>query len=457
MRATFYQVLGIPPNAKMRQIRVAIRSMLMTATVLPLFKDEKELPDAFKAPNMASDLFCLAHHASLVLLDSRKRGQYDQCLAKNLHRQNINQNRYRTLLQYTGGATRRVGGQNHSLSHGHEGTEHLGLLPVGFKWSCEEYWACIRGVCAYGIVFTLLCLQLFFVWKGLLEPRISKEGIDKLSLMISAGKTAAELGVCVIVVLVLYKLKSRLRAADEIPDDKSVFFDGMTWSMLELSESWRNSDRIFLGEDPIHEDAAWVFRVKMGHLIRGEVGMAAQSAPFRRAWARVVDMAFWGSVCLIPFHFRLFHSVQWLQNPFFATLLWMWLTATSWVLVEAWCLSVLETTLGRCVAGVTLHFRATTFLPVKLDKLTWYSNFPVALKRTWAVWWYGLGAGILPFGVWFTVQFLSSCKNRKETLWDSHADSIVMVHPASIGYTMMGIGLLLGVIAAWSVVFFANV
>ncbi|MES2205743.1 MAG: hypothetical protein V4525_02975 [Pseudomonadota bacterium] len=455
MRATFYQVFGVAPNAKIRQIRVAIRSMMMTATLLPLLKDEHELSATFQSPETASDLFCLAHHATVILLDSQRRAHYDQCLSKNLHKQDLNQSRYRVLLQHTGGATRRVGAPTFSDQRHLKGVDHVGLLAVGFKWPCEEYWSFARGFLIYGILIASVIIQCLWIWKSLWSHVTVDHDFSSLLVALKIGFPLLKILIFIAIILIIYKLSCRLNRPQDFTKDHTGL-DASAWTMLELSNQWRQSDHIFLGDDPIHEEAAWVFKVRMSHIARAEAGMVSTSAPLKRVWAKCVDLSLWGCVCLIPVKAGLFEPlVLFKSEPLIATFLWFWFTVTTWGIIEACLLSTFHTTIGRCVAGVTVHFRATTILPKKNENQSWWANFLTALKRSWAVWWYGMGAGVFPVGIWLVAKFFDSSKKTSESNWDAHADTIVMNHPTLLVYNVIGVFFVLGILIAWALIFFA--
>jgi hypothetical protein len=458
MKATFYQVLGIPPNAKIRQIRTAIRTMIKTATLLSsLPKDD--LPESLQSPEASADLLRLAYYAISVLLDPQKRAQYDQSIAAGAHHHNINRSRYRTLLENTGDAIRRPSSTPNIL-HPTLGKEHLALLPIGFKWMCTDYWTKRHRIISYLLLLCLFATQGLYTYSQWEKHVNHSQGLFPYEQLIQAIQTASALLLIPGVILFLYMFKYQLGAAHHPPplQDEVAIIDSTAWNMLELSTNWEKTDRLFLGEDPFHINACWLFNLRMNQLTRHEKKMWAKDLPWRRFWARTIDMAIWGNICLnLPIYTYFITLINIAHHPFFITLMWIWFSITSWIFIEALILSFIGTTPGRYLAGITLHFHTTSTLPKNFFTLKWYHHFIYSLKRCLAVWWHSLGAGCIPISIWLIIRFLTYRPHiAYETTWDAHSDSIVLSHPIKLSTILLGMAWIFMAILAWMTLCFSN-
>lgn len=453
MKASLYQVLGVPPNAKTRQIRAAIRRLMVTATCLPFISEEESANLAnLSSPDLPSDVLCLSHHAAFILLDQKRRAQYDQCLAKNLHRQNLNQNRYKTLIQYTGGAIRKAPNYAGMGVRVYWGSEHIGVLPIGFGMQTDLYFKRISSISFKILIVGLILFLGFLLFQVVAKPFLALGAEARVSFLMLFVK--AVLIFILPTIAIVWATRKFLYARYRVPHYQSGMIDASIVNMLELCDGWRASDKIFLGEDMPIEDSSWIFKVKMSHLMRVDYMSSARRLPWKRGFAFLIDLSIWWIILFFLSKVVVVNKLIFAGSPMLSSIGAIAMLVFSWLFLEALCLSVINTTLGRVLAGVSHHFMVTHLLAESIGKNSIKTNFNLVCKRAFFIWLYGLGMAIWPVMVCCAGHALYVMQHKDETFWNAAADGIAMTHRVTFLYTFLGILLVISAFSMWVSFFF---
>jgi hypothetical protein len=209
---------------------------------------------------------------------------------------------------------------------------------------------------------------------------------------------------------------------------------------------WRRDRTVFMGTGGPVEDATWLFRLRMAELKRVSAERVSDPQPLMRLFARLFDYGLWGIVLL-----GLFGLVR-LAGPVGAQiatvlthpLLLPIVITLSWIPIEGLLLAQIQTTPGRWLLCVYLHYQVSN--PYAPEELRF--SFAAAARRAVEVWWRGCGAGV-PF-----VSMIAAARAREhisrsgETTWDSQRDCLVTHGPVgSLSLVSLVIGLIASTLA----------
>src|SRR5438552_236536 len=122
--------------------------------------------------------------------------------------------------------------------------------------------------------------------------------------------------------------------------------------------NWRREKSVFLGTDAPHEDASWIFQLRMAELERAKAGRTSEPRPWNRLVARLFDYSIWGLVLALLL--SALHGAGavdddtafWVGHPLFAPIL----ITLSWVPIEVLLIAALQLTPGKWLFGVYLQF-----------------------------------------------------------------------------------------------------
>ena len=201
--------------------------------------------------------------------------------------------------------------------------------------------------------------------------------------------------------------------------------------------NWRREKSVFLGTNQPQEDASWIFQLRMAELERAKAGRTSEPRPWSRLGARLFDYAIWGLVLAVPLsELRAIGAVPdsdavWLGHPLLAP---MMITAT-WVLVEALLIASVQTTPGKWLFGCYLQFSITdAYAPRDMR-----SQFERALKRSFRVWWEGVGCGFALLAPILIAVAYEKLAQDQETDWDFAQDCLVTHGPPGVLNAVTGV------------------
>ena len=201
--------------------------------------------------------------------------------------------------------------------------------------------------------------------------------------------------------------------------------------------NWRREKSVFLGTDAPHEDASWIFQLRMAELERAKASRTSEPRPWSRLAARAFDYAIWGLVLallLSELHGAGFvndNTAFWLGHPLLAPML---ITLT-WVPIEALLIAALQQTPGKWLFGVHLQFSISDAY-ARRDVRTQIER---ALRRSFRVWLSGVACGFpLLAPVLIAIAYEAVAQNG-ETHWDSAEDCLVTHSPAGALNTITGV------------------
>jgi len=190
---------------------------------------------------------------------------------------------------------------------------------------------------------------------------------------------------------------------------------------------WRRDHTVFMGTGGPVEDATWLFRLRMAELKRVSAERVSDPQPWTRFFGRMFDYGVWGVLLL-----GLLGLLRWagpdaaqfanvLGHPLLAPIL---ITA-SWIPVEALLLAQIQTTPGRWLMSVYLHYQVSN--PYAPEELRF--TFAAALRRARDVWWSGCGGGLPLFSMVTVARANEHILRSGETRWDSQRDCLVTHGP----------------------------
>src|SRR5438552_3347233 len=201
--------------------------------------------------------------------------------------------------------------------------------------------------------------------------------------------------------------------------------------------NWRREKSVFLGTDAPHEDASWIFQLRMAELERAKAGRTSEPRPANRLTARLFDYAIWGLVLALLL--STLHGAGvvsddtafWIGHPLFAPIV---ITLT-WIPIEALLIASLQQTPGKWLFGVYLQFSISD----AYARRDVQAQLRRALRRAFRVWWEGVAGGFpLLAPILIAVAYEKIAQNG-ETDWDFAEDCLVTHSPPGALNLMTGV------------------
>jgi DnaJ domain len=419
MKPTLYDSLGLSPTATESEIKAALRR-LVRRYYGKTRAGHADVEEALRFLN----------HASHILGNAARRAEYDAELAENI--------RSESTLTTIGGSLKDDGPSSATAeSEGGASITMLGLprdkappaIDLAPAWGAQL--ADIRRTRA-GQLSSLLIIAFVFllVWHFAL-PADNAAPILKFGL----GLLILVLGVAAAVLWVVHFL-SRSLWRPPVPEGPVTLVEGMI-------PRWRRDRTVFMGPGAPVEDATWLFRLRMAELKRVSAERVSDPQPAMRLFARLFDYALWGMALL-----AILSGLVWagvvpaavqaiLAQPLLAPI---WITA-SWIPVEAFLLTHAQTTPGRWLLCVYLHYEVSN--PYAPEELNF--TYGAAIRRAVDVWWRGCAAWLPVVALVAMARAREHVSRSGETRWDSERDCLVTHGPVgNLNLLTLALGLAAG-------------
>lgn len=406
MKPTLYEALGLSRTAAQSEIKAALRRLVRRYYAKTRAGDA-DVEEALRFLN----------HASHVLGNPGRRAEYDVNLAEN--------SQVEDSLTTPGGSqksdaahvSKSETGRSQAVSeHAVQREKPSSSVELARGWSAQL--AEFRRTRAGQLTGLLIGAFVFLMaWQYAL-PSISGAGTLKFGLLL----LAVVLGTASVVFAVVHLL---CRSAWPLPAVENVN------SLVEgMIPRWRRDRTVFIGADVPVEDATWLFRLRMAELKRVSAERVSDPQPAMRLLARMFDYALWGMTVIGVPSLLVWLGVapaaldETLGHPLLAPI---WITAT-WIPVEALLLTQVQTTPGRWLLCVYLHYAVSnSYSPEELR-----FTFGAAIRRAAAVWWRGCAGWLPVVSLVVMARAREHVKRAGETTWDSERDCLVTHGP--VGY-----------------------
>jgi hypothetical protein len=418
MKPTLYEALGLSQTAAESEIKAALRRLV-----------RRYYAKTRAGHTVVEEALRFLNHASHVLGDPVRRAEYDSELAKGVSTESA----LTTVGELSSYEIERPKTSTAAKPAAPSITE-LGIprdkptLPVEAvpEWSAQlaDFRRTRAGQLA-GVLVTLI--MLLVAWK-LAVPADNAWPTVRFAL-VATVMTAAIAAVIYASIHVLSRSVWRLPAAESA----ATIVEGMI-------PRWRRDRTVFMGTGGPVEDATWLFRLRMAELKRVSAERVSDPQPWMRLFARVFDYGIWGLVL-----FGLLGLVQKtgpvgaqfaaiIAHPLLAPVI---ITA-SWMPVEALLLAQAQTTPGRWLLCVYLHYQVSN--PYAPEELRF--TFDAAIGRAFDVWWRGCAAGVPVLSMLLVARAREHVARSGETPWDSERDCLVTHGPVgTLSLVALGIGL----------------
>jgi hypothetical protein len=425
MKPTLYEALGLSQTAASSEIKAALRR-LVRRYYAKTRAGHTDVEEALRFLN----------HASHVLGNPQRRAEYDSELAKGV--------RTESALTTVGDMSTHEVGRPQSareaefiespspvavsitkLEFAHEKPQPgVEAIP---EWSAQL--ADFRRTRAGQLVGLLIAaLLLLVVWKlvlpsGGFATTLKFATLGAIATVIAAG--------------FIYALVHAL--------SQSIWKPPASESALTIVEGmiprWRRDRTVFMGTGGPVEDATWLFRLRMAELKRVSAERVSDPQPLMRLFARLFDYGVWGVTALALLSLLRLAGDQGgqiaevLAHP----LLLPVLITVSWIPLEGWLLAQTQTTPGRWLLCVYLHYQVSN--PYAPEELRF--TFAAAVRRAFEVWWRGCGAGLPVVSMVSVARAREHISRSGETTWDSERDCLVTHGPVgTLSLVSLGIGLI---------------
>ncbi|MEO8135582.1 MAG: DnaJ domain-containing protein [Betaproteobacteria bacterium] len=420
MKPTLYEALGLSPSAGDPEIKSALRR-LVRRYYGKTRAGHADVEEALRFLN----------HASHILGDPARRSQYDADLAEGTRTEST-----LTAIGEPSAAAMRL--MSSSLSSAGMSITDLGLprektppVPVEPppQWSAQL--AEIRRTRAGQLSALLIVSWVFLLVWNLAVPSGGGWAVTK-----AAAIGIALTGILAVAAYSIVDVLSHSIWRLAAPEGPVTVVEGMI-------PRWRRDRTVFVGTGTPLEDATWLFRLRMAELKRVSAERVSDPRPPMRLLARAFDYALWSIVvfgCLGLLRLPGASAsmvVDVLAHPLVAPI---WITAT-WIPVEALFLAGAQTTPGRWLMCVYLHYQVSN--PYSPEDVRF--TFGGAVRRAYDVWWQGC-AGWLPVLALIAMARAKQQLTRSgETSWDSRRDCLVTHGPVgTLSMVTVGLGLAAG-------------
>ena len=420
MKPTLYESLGLSQTAAESEIKAALRR-LVRRYYAKTRAGHADVEEALRFLN----------HASHILGNPARRAEYDAELAENVRTESTLTTIGGSLKEDEASAPPTVSGSGISITAmGLPRDKPPPAIELVRGWSAQL--ADIRRTRAGQLAGLLIVAFVFLlVWHFALPAGnaapILKFGLAMLILL---------LGVAAAVVFAVVHALSRSIWRPPVPEGPITLVEGMI-------PRWRRDRTVFMGTGAPVEDATWLFRLRMAELKRVSAERVSDPQPAMRLFARLFDYALWGMAVLAVLSLLVWLGVvpaavdEILSHPLLAPI---WITA-SWIPVEAFLLTHAQTTPGRWLLCVYLHYEVSN--PYAPEELRF--TFGAAIRRAADVWWRGCGAWLPVVALVAMARAREHVSRSGETRWDSERDCLVTHGPVgNLSLLTLALGLAAG-------------
>lgn len=419
MKPTLYEALGLSQSSAESEIKAALRR-LVRRYYAKTRAGHTDVEEALRFLN----------HASHVLGNPERRAEYDSELAKGIATESAlttvgELSAYEVERPKTSTAAGKAAAPSITQLGIPRDKPHPGIEAVP-EWSTQlaDFRRTRAGQLAGMLVAFVL---LLLAWK-LAVPSENAWPTVRFALVGSA--------MTVVVAALIYSLVHVLsRSVWRLPaaESAATIVEGMI-------PRWRRDRTVFMGTGGPVEDATWLFRLRMAELKRVSAERVSDPQPFMRLFARVFDYGIWGLVLfgLLGLVQRLGPAAAQFAEVVAHPLLAPVIITASWMPIEALLLAQAQTTPGRWLLCVYLHYQVSN--PYAPEELRF--TFDAAIGRALDVWWRGCAAGLPILSMLHVARAREHIARSGETPWDSERDCLVTHGPVgTLSLVSLGIGM----------------
>jgi hypothetical protein len=421
MKSTLYEALGIPPAAPDEEVRAALRRLI-----------RKYYAKTRDGQGNVEEALRFINHASRILSDPEHRQRYDQELAVSAEsstEQRIAHFVSNVALEASAaapGPATQAGDEAIDIAE-----ERILTGPAPAEKASHHPGLTERVVVSFGRSTAgrvALCLLFAAFIAGAIVFVTPRDTI------LVAKQVLVWLTLSLVVLTLVYGIVHGIAFMQR----RRVITPPPLLPQTDLAIlNWRREKSVFLGTDAPHEDASWIFQLRMAELERAKAGRTSEARPWNRLAARLFDYAIWGlmlALLLSEMHGAgavSDQSAYWLGHPLFAPIL---ITAT-WVPVEALLIAALQQTPGKWLFGVHLQFSISDAYARRDVR----AQLARALRRAFRVWWEGIACGFpLLAPILIAVAYEKMAENG-ETHWDFAEDCLVTHSPPGVLNVVTGV------------------
>jgi len=417
MKATLYDALGILPTSSDEEVRAALRGLI-----------RKYYAKTRDGQGNVEEALRFINHASRILSDSERRGNYDQELSRSAAEvgdpsgpagEPFGDDDTETGAP-TGPGDEAIEDPLDSELPADKGsdvppTHHPGLTER--VASFQRSGVLTYGLCALFGVF--IATAIVFVT----PPNFVVVARSVLGSLIVTGLLLAAIYAIVHGIGLVRRRQVRPRSALVPQTDLAIL-------------NWRRERSVFLGTNQPQEDASWIFKLRMAELERAKSARTSEPRPWHRLAARLFDYAIWGLLlALLLSQLRAAgvipdETARWLAHPLVAPIL----ITGSFVPIEALLVTAVGTTPGKWLFGVYLQFSISDAY-ARRDTRTQLIR---GVRRALRVWCQGVGCGFPLLAPILMAVAHERLLQHQETDWDFAEDCLVTQGPAGVVNTVTG-------------------
>jgi len=420
MKPTLYEALGLSQNAAAWEIKAALRR-LVRRYYAKTRAGHTDVEEALRFLN----------HASHVLGSPERRAEYDNELAHGIASESAlttvgELSTYEIERPKTSTAGKPAAPSITQLGIIREKpAPDIEAIP---EWSAQL--ADFRRTRAGQLSGLLISLVLMLVVWKLVVPVDGAWSIVRFGLTATVG-TALIAALVYAIVHTLSRTLWRLPAIESAP----TIVEGMI-------PRWRRDRTVFMGTGGPVEDATWLFRLRMAELKRVSAERVSDPQPWMRLFARLFDYGIWALVLfgLLGLLQRAGPVAERIVDVLAHPLLAPVIITASWMPIEALLLAQAQTTPGRWLLCVYLHYQVSN--PYAPEELRF--TYDAAIGRAFDVWWRGCAAGVPLLSMLNVARAREHISRSGETPWDSERDCLVTHGPVG---TMTLVSLAIGMSA----------
>ena len=419
MKATLYEALGIPPAASDEEVRAALRRLI-----------RKYYAKTRDGQGNVEEALRFINHASRILGDHDRRVRYDEELAVS---SGTTEQRIAHVVTNAVAAD----GEQTDVPPPEAEIDPDEILETGLDTADAHvarnlhHPGLTERVASFGRsrLATFLVCAMFGAFIAAAIAFVTPSDTVLVAKQVLVWLTLTLLGLTIIYGVVHGIAWARRRGGSP---------GGSLLPQTALAIlNWRREKSVFLGTNQPQEDASWIFQLRMAELERAKAGRTSEPRPWSRLGARLFDYAIWGLVlALLLSELRALGAVPdamaaWLGHPLLAPMI---ITGT-WVIVEALLIASVQTTPGKWLFGCYLQFSISdAYAPRDLR-----SQIERALKRSFRVWWEGVGCGFALLAPILIAVAYEKLAQDQETDWDFAQDCLVTHGPPGVLNTVTGV------------------
>jgi hypothetical protein len=420
MKATLYEALGIPPAAPDEEVRAALRRLI-----------RKYYAKTRDGQGNVEEALRFINHASRILSDPDHRQRYDQELAVSA--ESSTEQRIAHFVSNVAldadapaGTATQAGDEAIDIAE-----ERILTAPSASEKALHHPGLTERVVASFGRSMAgriALCALFGAFIAGAIVFVTPRDTI------LVAKQVLVWLTLSLVVLTIVYGI---VHGIAFVGRRRAVAGPPLVPQTDLAILNWRREKSVFLGTDAPHEDASWIFQLRMAELERAKAGRTSEPRPWNRLAARLFDYAIWGlmlALLLSELHgagAMTDRAAFWIGHPLLAPVL---ITA-SWVPIEALLIASLQQTPGKWLFGVHLQFSISDAYARRDVR----AQLERALRRAFRVWWEGIACGFPLLAPILIAVAYEKVAETGETHWDFAEDCLVTHSPPGVLNIVTGV------------------